>query len=166
MKSLSRVRLFETPWTAPYQPPPSMGFSRQEYWSGVPSPSPKITAVTPKGQRHSIAEARLGAKVTTLGPQPGPAKQKAQQLPRRGSKLKHTESTQMCLLRESYWAPSAWSSHTHLIPMATALTSSLYRNFPCRENFSYHHHLSFNINYVFSLHLFSVMIHLVAGLGS
>ena len=39
-KSLSFVRLFETPWTAAYQAPPSMGFSRQEYWSGVPSPSP------------------------------------------------------------------------------------------------------------------------------
>ena len=38
VKSLSRVRLFETPWTAAYQAPPSMGFSRQEYWSGVPSP--------------------------------------------------------------------------------------------------------------------------------
>ena len=35
MKSLSRVRLFMTPWTAAYQAPPSMGFSRQEYWSGV-----------------------------------------------------------------------------------------------------------------------------------
>ena len=32
----SRVRLFATPWTAAYQAPPSMGFSRQEYWSGVP----------------------------------------------------------------------------------------------------------------------------------
>ena len=39
-KSLSRVRLLVTPWTAAYQAPPSMGFSRQEYWSGVPSPSP------------------------------------------------------------------------------------------------------------------------------
>ena len=35
-KSLSRVRLLVTPWTAAYQAPPSMGFSRQEYWSGVP----------------------------------------------------------------------------------------------------------------------------------
>ena len=34
VKSLSRVQLFETPWTAAYQAPPSMGFSRQEYWSG------------------------------------------------------------------------------------------------------------------------------------
>ena len=35
-KPLSRVRLLATPWTAAYQAPPSMGFSRQEYWSGVP----------------------------------------------------------------------------------------------------------------------------------
>ena len=41
VKSLSRVRLFETPWIAAYQAPPSMGFSRQEYWSGLPLPSPQ-----------------------------------------------------------------------------------------------------------------------------
>ena len=40
VKSLSRVRLLATLWTAAYQAPPSMGFSRQEYWSGVPLPSP------------------------------------------------------------------------------------------------------------------------------
>ena len=40
VKSLSRIRLPVTPWTAAYQAPPSMGFSRQEYWSGVPLPSP------------------------------------------------------------------------------------------------------------------------------
>ena len=39
VKLLSHVRLFATPWTAAYQAPPSMGFSRQEYWSGVPLPS-------------------------------------------------------------------------------------------------------------------------------
>ena len=39
VKSLSRVRLLATPWTAAYQAPLSMGFSRQEYWSGVPLPS-------------------------------------------------------------------------------------------------------------------------------
>ena len=38
--SLSRVRLFATPWTVVYQVPPSVGFSRQEYWSGLPFPSP------------------------------------------------------------------------------------------------------------------------------
>ena len=41
MKLLSRAQLLATPWTAAYQAPPSMGFSRQEYWSGVPLPSPK-----------------------------------------------------------------------------------------------------------------------------
>ena len=40
VKSLSRVLLLATPWTAAYQAPPSMGFSRQEYWSGLPLPSP------------------------------------------------------------------------------------------------------------------------------
>ena len=39
-KPLSRVRLLATPWTAASQAPPSMGFSRQKYWSGVPLPSP------------------------------------------------------------------------------------------------------------------------------
>ena len=40
MKSLSRVRLFATPWTVAYQAPPSVGFSKQECWSGLPFPSP------------------------------------------------------------------------------------------------------------------------------
>ena len=41
VKSLSRVQLLATPWTAAYQAPLSMGLSRQEYWSGVPLPSPR-----------------------------------------------------------------------------------------------------------------------------
>jgi len=40
VKSLSHAQLLATPWTAAYQAPPSVGFSRQEYWSGVPLPSP------------------------------------------------------------------------------------------------------------------------------
>ena len=40
VKSLSRVRLFATPWTVAYQAPLSLGFFRQEYWSGLPFPSP------------------------------------------------------------------------------------------------------------------------------
>ena len=44
VKSLSRVRLLVTPWTTAHQAPPSMGFSRQEYWSGVPLPSPQREA--------------------------------------------------------------------------------------------------------------------------
>ena len=43
VKSLSRARLLATPWTAAYQAPPSMGFSRQEYWSGVPPELLKFT---------------------------------------------------------------------------------------------------------------------------
>ena len=41
VKPLSRVQLFATPWTVAYQAPPSMGFSRQGYWSGLPFPSPE-----------------------------------------------------------------------------------------------------------------------------
>ena len=42
VKSLSHVQLLATPWTAAYQAPLPMGFSRQEYWSGLPLPSPNI----------------------------------------------------------------------------------------------------------------------------
>ena len=41
MKLLSRVQLFATPWTIAYQAPPPMEFSRQEYWNGLPFPSPE-----------------------------------------------------------------------------------------------------------------------------
>ena len=44
VKLLSRVRLLVTPWTAAHQAPLSMEFSRQEYWSGVPLPSPHVAA--------------------------------------------------------------------------------------------------------------------------
>ena len=62
-KLLSRVRLSATPWTAAYQAPQSTGFSRQEYWSGVPSPSPygqlswvntcKVLKMVPGYSKHS-----------------------------------------------------------------------------------------------------------------
>ena len=42
VKSLSCVQLLATPWTVAYEAPPSMGFPRQEYWSGVPLPSPSM----------------------------------------------------------------------------------------------------------------------------
>ena len=45
LSSFSCVQLSATPWTAAYQAPPSMGFSRQEYWSGVPLPSPEWVAI-------------------------------------------------------------------------------------------------------------------------
>ena len=52
-KSLSRDRLLATPWTAAHQAPPSMGLSRQEYWSGVPLPSPPGIWAPPKKQWDS-----------------------------------------------------------------------------------------------------------------
>ena len=58
VKSLSRVRLLATQWTAAYQAPPSMGFSRQEHWKGVPLPSLNmllnILTTTGSGQRNSL----------------------------------------------------------------------------------------------------------------
>ena len=57
MKSLSCVRLFATPWSAAYQAPPSKGFSRQEYWSGVPLPSrSEIGRLLPTLERQCFQE--------------------------------------------------------------------------------------------------------------
>ena len=58
-KSLSHVGLLATPWTLAYQTPPSVGFSRQEYWSGVPSPSP-ITLYTRQQKRQWCIEQSFG----------------------------------------------------------------------------------------------------------
>jgi len=55
VKSLSHVRLLATPWTAAFQAPPSMGFSRQEYWNGVPLPYPNY---------HTVALISHASKVT------------------------------------------------------------------------------------------------------
>ena len=60
IKSLSRVQLFATPWTVAHQAPPSMEFSRQEYWSGLPFPSagdlpdPGIKSGSPAFQADSL----------------------------------------------------------------------------------------------------------------
>ena len=72
VKSLSRVRLLATPWTAAYQAPLSVGFSRQKYWSGVPLPSPFIRTVkrpkadfltwSPKQKYLSFQEPRINAR--------------------------------------------------------------------------------------------------------
>ena len=53
-KSLSHVQLFPTPWTVAYQGPSSMGFSRQEYWSGLPCPSPEPSLVLPKLSKQRL----------------------------------------------------------------------------------------------------------------
>ena len=57
VKSLSRVRLLANPWTAAYQTPPSMGFSRQEYWSGMPLPSlNKYVSTCKKKQKQKTSQ--------------------------------------------------------------------------------------------------------------
>ena len=56
VKSLSRVRLLATPWTAAYQAPPSMGFSKQKHWSGLPLPSLKLTISSLKKRSLSQTE--------------------------------------------------------------------------------------------------------------
>ena len=52
VKSLSCARLLATPWTAAHKAPPSVGFSRQEYWSGVPLPSPTLRSYEPKSTSY------------------------------------------------------------------------------------------------------------------
>ena len=66
VKSLSRVLLLATPWTAAYQAPPSMGFSRQEYWSGVPAPSPLVTVCCSVQFSRSVVSDSLCVDVTVI----------------------------------------------------------------------------------------------------
>ena len=69
VKSLSHVRLFATPWTVAHQVPPPMGFSRQEYWSGLPFPSPGdlpdpgIESRSPALQADALTSEPPGQKV-------------------------------------------------------------------------------------------------------
>ena len=71
VKSLSRVRLFATPWTVAYQASQSMGFSRQEYWSGLSFPSPGGIFPT-QGSNPGLPHCRLkedaSIKVSIKGP--------------------------------------------------------------------------------------------------
>ena len=66
VKSLSRVRLFVTPWSVAYQAPPSMGFSRQEYWSALPLPSPSSIALRIKSKLLTAHQALHGIGLPTL----------------------------------------------------------------------------------------------------
>ena len=69
VKSLSRVRLFATPWSVAYQALPSMGFSRQECWSGLPFPSPRESSQPRyRTQVSSIA----GRRFTVCAPKGSP----------------------------------------------------------------------------------------------
>ena len=67
VKLLSCVQVLETPWTAAYQAPPSMGFSRQEYWSGVPLPSPLLHCRQTLYRLSHWGRWRLRLCVSTIG---------------------------------------------------------------------------------------------------
>ena len=71
LSHFSRVRLCATPWTAAYQASPSMGFSRQEHWSGLPFPSPGLQSIGSQRVRHDWSDlARmhmLGTMKTKIG---------------------------------------------------------------------------------------------------
>ena len=69
MQSLSHVQLFATPWTVAHQAPPSMGFFRQEYWSGLPFPSPEDL---PNPGTETVSTA-LAGRIVTIEP-PGNTK--------------------------------------------------------------------------------------------
>ena len=58
-KSFSCVRLFATPWTTAYQAPPSVGFSRQEYWCGLPLPSPQLHLLLPYSMHQFLIPSRF-----------------------------------------------------------------------------------------------------------
>jgi len=62
----SCVRLCATPWTAAHQAPMSMGFSRQEYWSGLPFPSPALLPYLPKNKINVLNEKIIIMQLLTL----------------------------------------------------------------------------------------------------
>ena len=68
VKLLSHVRLLATPWTAAHQAPPSTGFSRQEYWSGVPLPSPQVNNKYMKSYSASFVISQSVSSVAQLCP--------------------------------------------------------------------------------------------------
>ena len=67
VKSLSHVWLLATPWAAAYQAPPPMGFSRQEYWSGVPLPSPSNVEATAIPDRSSCPGVVGSSRLSEVG---------------------------------------------------------------------------------------------------
>ena len=68
VKSLSRVRPSATPWTAAFQVPPSMGFSRQEHWSGVPLPSLILWLVNTKVDTIILDKVSLRSRINNSPP--------------------------------------------------------------------------------------------------
>ena len=80
VKSLSHVRLLATPWTAAYQAPPSMGFSREEYWSGLPF-SPPEDLPDPGIEPTSLVSPALAGGFSTTEPAAAAAAKSHQSCP-------------------------------------------------------------------------------------
>ena len=108
LSCFSRVRLFMSPWTAAYQAPPSMGFSRQEYWSGVPSPSLIYSAKLYQINTLKIASPAL--QVDSLLSEP-PGKPHLQVI--QGQNWVGPPDTETCLLAWETLHPHSPPTHTH-----------------------------------------------------
>ena len=130
MKSLSRVQLFATPWTVAYQAPQSMGFLRQEYWSGVPFPSPmhesetwkwSLSVVSDSSWPHGLQPTRLLHPWDFSGKSTGVGCHFLLQgiFPTQGSNpgLLHCRQTVNCLSHHrsliSFCCTAKWFSYTH-----------------------------------------------------
>ena len=105
LSHISRVWFCLTPWTIAYQAPPSMGFSRQEYWSGLPLPSPIFFIVKPKSTDTCINSSSL----KTFPPQ-------VVTVPYVGCQPKNVFISHIHIIPESHYGQLAWHGETsHII---------------------------------------------------
>ena len=102
VKSLSRIWLLATPWIAAYQAPPSMGFSRQEYWSGMPLPSPH--------DEISTFLRRLTRMLSLCPPTPAPAPDSSVKTQGEGGYLQAMKT----VLTRNWWVWS-WTSNFQIL---------------------------------------------------
>ena len=106
VKSLSHVRLLVTPWTTAYQAPLSMGFSRHEYWSGVPLPSPICCPIKWQKQNNICIDNHSCFKCAEL-------------------KIMHKNRLEVCLHVNSWWSRNDGMMGNFFIPIFTFRLSLL-----------------------------------------
>ena len=117
LSRFSRVRLCATPWTAAYQFPPSMGFSRQEYWSRVPSPSPKNVQNKSKHKNNKCFSRVTAVRVLSL-----PGSHSPPYLPRVTSNAVLISGPAVRVAHILFWSYSCVFSP----PMSTAIRTSVF----------------------------------------
>ena len=110
VRSLSHVQLFVTPWTVAYQAPPSMGFSRQEYWSGVPLPSPG-------GLPNPGIEPRSPALQADALPSEPPGRPLDREVHQNSSKELGFRGTQFCCI--TLFSAPCFSVSSHDLPLTS-----------------------------------------------